>query len=491
MTINLETILNSIPIRIIAVDGNLLVAYSNKNDGLGQRIVEPALKYAIERALSDKTGFSGIEVSAKRDACKDSILPQAGYACGKYVETESGSIVIVSITDITQIRRHTDKLNKALDEAETASALKSACLQNISHELRSPLNAITGFAKLISGTSDKAKQARYTNIINTNTQMILRLADDVLDMAKADSGTMCYEYREMDVNAFMKSMADIAEMKVNPDIMVNCVFGQSGLKLYTAPERLSQVMSNLLNNAVKYTSSGNITVGYDLNGEEVRFYVKDTGIGISPDKQKHVFKRFWRDRKDDFGTGLGLPICKEIIEHLGGQIGMKSAGEGKGCTFWFTLPLRHQNEESSGAVLAKDEYTDKACVHDAADNQEIPTLLIAEDNECNYMLYEALFGEDFKIVHAWNGQEAVELTAEYAPDLILMDISMPGMDGYEATRLIREKGSDTPIIAVTAYAFPSDKEQIMKEGFNAYISKPINEEELLDAMEKCLDLAEE
>lgn len=488
MTINLETVLNNLPGCVIAVDENLLMFYSNQESGCRQKVVEPSLKYAIERAFNEKSGFDGIEVSAKRDACAESIFPEYGYASGRYVETEAGRFVVVVVFDITPLHRHTEKIEKALDKAENASALKSSCLQNISHELRSPLNAIIGFSRLLTETSDKSRQSKYAGIIDTNSQLILRLADDVLDMAKADSGNMQYEYRKMDVNAFIKSMADMAEMKTSPDTIVNCMFGRSELTLTTAPERLSQVMMNLLNNAVKYTASGNITVGYDVHGDEVRFYVKDTGTGIAPEKQKHVFKRFWRDRNDDFGAGLGLPICKDIIEHLGGHIGLKSAGEGQGCTFWFTVPTHTPYVETADTTETEEAGTSEDLCDE--EPQERPTLLIAEDNEGNYMLYEALFGEDFKIIHAWNGQEAVELASKYDPDLILMDISMPGMDGHEATRLIRESGSRIPIIAVTAYAFSSDKEQIMDEGFNAYISKPINEEELLAAMEKCLEPGE-
>lgn len=242
-------------------------------------------------------------------------------------------------------------------------------------------------------------------------------------------------------------------------------------------------MQNLLNNAIKYTAKGNITAGYEVRDDEIYFFVKDSGIGIPASKIKHVFERYWRDRKDEMGTGLGLPICKEIIEHLGGEIGVESAGENKGCNFWFTLPLKTESTDTQDDNPRQGDLPE--CKEMPDDN--LPVILIAEDNEGNYMLYEALFEDIFKPIHAWNGIEAVELAKKFNPALILMDISMPLKDGYEATREIREAGMDMPIIAVTAYAFSSDKEKIMQHGFDAYISKPINADELIAAMEKCMN----
>ncbi len=481
MSINLEKLLDSLYATVIAVDKNLSIVYCNRQSGVGQTVVEPALKIEVERAFREQSSFANVEVSSSRDASSDSVLPAAGYAAGHFVEIDGMPLVTVSIIDIAPLQIQSERLEHALEEAEHKSSLNSSYLQNMSHELRSPLNAIVGFSKLLLETSDKEKQKKYVDIIETNSKLIVSLADDVLQMTRVNTGNMKFDYRILDVNAFMKSMTDMAEMKTTSDTMVNCVLGCRDMQLYTAPERVGQVMQNLLNNAIKYTVKGNITAGYTVSDDEIQFFVKDTGMGISHDKQKYVFQRFWRENKDDSGTGIGLQICKEIIEQMGGTIGVKSDGEGKGSTFWFTLPISDIPAEARSEGEVPEEETVPQ-----DDSDEMPVLLIAEDNESNYMLYEALFDDSFKIVHAWNGEEAVELASKFNPDLILMDISMPVMDGYKATELIRETGSKVPIIAVTAYAFSTDKEKIMKEGFNAYISKPINAEELLGAMEACL-----
>lgn len=481
MEINHERLLESLYMRVLVIAPDFTILYYNHGDCTGAVLDEPNLRKAVETALAGKSSFSNVEVKGG-DESLGGWLPQIGNASGHYAEFDGRPVVICSISDVTRFRECNEQLEEKLEVARHTAEVRSSYLQNMGHELRSPLNAIIGFSKLLVQTSDKAKQKSYADIIESNGRLLLQLADDVLDMARAESGTMKFDYRTIDVNAFMKSMTDMAELRVNKGTVVNCVLGCTDLKLYTAPDRLSQVMLNLLSNAAKYTERGNITAGYELQGGEVYFYVKDTGMGIAREKQKNVFKRFWRENHDDFGTGLGLPICKDIIEQMGGEIGVESRGENKGSLFWFTVPYCADGEKGNDY----DDQPAQCQPDDEHPDELMPVVLIAEDNESNYMLYEALFADSFEIHHAWNGEEAVKLASECDPDLILMDISMPGMDGYEAAEKIRELGIDAPIIAVTAYAFSTDKAKIMSRGFDAYISKPINEEELLAAMEKCL-----
>lgn len=494
MEMNYEKLLHNLYARVIAVDESLTITYCNHLDPAGAKVVEPVLKREIEKAFREKGSFANVKVSERKDAARVSILPETGYAAGHYAEIDGKPYVTVSIIDITHLQQQRDRLEEALEEAENASTLKSKCIQNMSHELRSPLNAIVGFANLLVETDDKEKQKKYSSLIQTNTRLILSLADDVLDLAKADSGNLKLNYKMVDINAFMKSMTDMLELKVSKNIMVNCLLSCNDMKLRTDPDRLGRVMQNLLSNAVKYTSKGHITAGYEVEGDEITFFVKDTGCGIPHEKQKYVFDRFWRGKNDGNGVGLGLPISKDIVDAMGGTIGVKSGGEGKGSTFWFTLPISGEaaEDQCSASDVTDEEMSEirrqsgQDALAEEDGESDLPVLLIAEDNESNYLLYEAIFEDTFRIVHAWNGEEAVEMAARYNPLIILMDISMPGMDGYQATEAIRKTGSDTPIIAVTAYAFSTDKEKIMEQGFNAYISKPINVDSLLAAMEKCL-----
>ena len=233
----------------------------------------------------------------------------------------------------------------------------------------------------------------------------------------------------------------------------------------TDGNRLNQVITNLLTNAIKFTDKGGITFGYTLEKEEnmLRFYVTDTGCGIQEDKVGTVFNRFVKLNSFVQGTGLGLSICQMIVEHMGGKIGVESE-YGKGSTFWFTLPYHPVKK-----VQPQEPKFDMMHVH-----RDDISILIAEDNDSNYKLFENILHKDFNIIHAWNGQEAVDLFKEKHPHIVLMDINMPIMNGYEATKEIRKLSAEIPIIAITAYAYASDEQRILSEGFDGYASKPIN-----------------
>lgn len=275
-------------------------------------------------------------------------------------------------------------------------------------------------------------------------------------------------------------MDSTVRFRVQPRTMLNAVMGAAECRISTDPERLSQVLINLLTNAIKFTSRGSITFGYELWPDSIYFFVKDTGMGIAPEKQPLLFKRFSKQNDREEGTGLGLSICKEIVERFGGEIGVESAGIGKGSLFWFTIPatpLEGGDTDTDGAVAPPAP---------APMHRERKTLLVAEDNESNYFLISSMLEDDYNLLHAWNGREAVEIYEEKRPDLILMDINMPLMDGYEATRRIRQVSETVPVIAVTAYAFASDRTRIMENGFNSYVSKPVNAERLESEIKRLL-----
>ena len=249
--------------------------------------------------------------------------------------------------------------------------------------------------------------------------------------------------------------------------------------IHTERNRLSQLLINLITNAIKFTQEGNINFGYELRDKDIYFYVTDTGCGIAKDKQKSIFGRFVKLNNFAQGTGLGLSICQTLVKNMGGSIGVESE-EGKGSTFWFTLPYKPVN--------MTDDSTKKIDIQPITIEKNKFTILIAEDNESNYKLFASILKGEYQLIHAWDGEEAVEMFKKYNPQMILMDINMPVMDGYEATREIRKYSAKVPIIAVTAFAYASDEQKVMESGFDGYMPKPINarqlKAQLTDIMQK-------
>lgn len=264
-------------------------------------------------------------------------------------------------------------------------------------------------------------------------------------------------------------MKVLSAWKLSPDKNVCLIFESQTPECHIHAERnrLSQIIINLVTNAIKFTDTGSIRFGYEKRNKMLYFYVSDTGCGIPEDKQEDVFGRFVKLNNFAQGTGLGLSICRTLIQNMGGEIGLDSV-IGKGSTFWFTIPYVpasniQQHETKAEPIKIK--------------RQKI-TILVAEDHDSNYRLIESILKKDYNLVHAWNGAEAVAMFKTYSPQLILMDINMPVMDGYEATREIRKFSSQVPIIAITAFAYASDEQKVMENGFDAYMAKPINASQL-------------
>ncbi|MCH5247387.1 MAG: response regulator [Muribaculaceae bacterium] len=581
--------------------------------------------------------------------------------------------VVIGICQIVQKYKDTEAaLMKARDDAQKSDKLKSAFLANMSHEVRTPLNAIVGFSNLMAYTDDPEKKQEYLNVIDKNNELLTQLINDVLDLAKIDSGTLDFTYTMVDVNELIRTAEDTVRFRVKRGVVLNYILGAQACQIEADGNRLLQVLTNMLNNATKFTVKGSITFGYEARPDEVYFFVKDTGRGIPPENIDKVFQRFFKTNDFAQGTGLGLAISQNIIRTLHGEIGVESRGLNKGTTFWFTVPYSQapfrQQDASNKNITSKVEqhapapaqaptsntttqqlsnpqtavthkpaetaddnpdkygapgwdivdssrwkkndspvqpttpvepsapatpqpaqsYTDGGTTQQpinpttlgptvapvqpvaptvqpetpaqpytpAAHAQPVsqpsgigyqpsapapasapvqptpsnysttqqpvspvtpvqpaaaptpvtqapaaPTavqtnfaeqanarklVLIAEDNPSNYLLFENILNSHYNLVHAWNGNEAVDLFKEYNPDLILMDISMPEKDGYAATADIREVSVDVPIIAVTAYAFASDRERILRSGFNGYISKPVNPGRLLQEIKKSI-----
>nr|WP_302459989.1 ATP-binding protein [Parabacteroides johnsonii] len=364
------------------------------------------------------------------------------------------------------------ELRKAKDKAEESDRLKSAFLANMSHEIRTPLNAIVGFSNLLTIAENEEERDEYINIISSNNELLLQLINDILDVAKIEAGTLEFIDSEIDINALLSDIEQSSRLKAPEGVQVSFVEKLPYCIIMSDKNRLAQVMTNFINNAIKFTKEGSIRFGYEHKDDKLLFYVKDTGCGIEPEKKDLVFNRFVKLNSFAQGTGLGLAICQMIVKKLGGEIGVESE-LGTGSTFWFTLP--------DTVIHGINIQSIKTTVHEEAvinnTNLKKATLLIAEDNESNYILIRAILKE-YDLLHARNGNEAVRLYREHHPDLILMDLKMPDMDGYEATAEIRKEDSDIPIIAITAFAFAEDEQRVRQSGFNGYAAKPIKPAEL-------------
>lgn len=381
---------------------------------------------------------------------------------------------------ITNRKKMEQELTTAKELAEESNRLKSAFLANMSHEIRTPLNAIVGFSGILASTEEEEEKQEYVSIIENNNTLLLQLISDILDLSKIEAGTLELNYSNIELNELMRELERGFLLRVKTDaVKLEFVEPAGPCVAYTEKNRLSQLMINLVTNAIKFTEKGSIRFGYEMRENELYFYVTDTGCGIPKDKQQNIFGRFVKLNSFAQGTGLGLSICKTLMDHMGGRIGVESE-EGKGSTFWFTLPYKPAVKEDK-KQMPKD-------IQPVSIERNKLTILVAEDNASNYKLFESILKYDYHLIHAWDGMEAVEMFRKHNPQIVLMDINMPVMDGYEATREIRKYSAKIPIIAVTAFAYASDEQKVMESGFDGYMPKPINAKllkaQLVDIMQK-------
>ncbi len=424
---------------------------------------------------------------------------------------ENKKVLDVFAIDVTDKMNVEQVLRDAAKKAVEADNMKSAFLANMSHEIRTPLNAIVGFANLLCKTSDPDKKKKFVEIIETNNQLLLKLIGDILDISKADSDRLVFNMYTIDINKLLTTVCSGIDISKKPDVKIEIKLGMDRCFITSDPYRITQVLNNLLTNAIKFTERGTITVGYELiPNNMLRFYVKDTGLGISQADMSKLFTRFTKLNSFIQGTGLGLSISKAIVEKLGGTMRAESAGRGKGSIFYFTIPyvLDESKDSYNQENASSDESRFEALKQkkaSAADSlakvgtqsnmidlsmpsykHERKKILVVEDNESNSQLLEEILSDRFDLVRAYDGAEAITLYAKETPDLVLMDLNLPIKDGYQATADIRMLSKTVPIIAVTAYAQRSDRHKVLSSGFNDYLSKPIDEEDLLATIRKYL-----
>lgn len=381
--------------------------------------------------------------------------------------------------DITELKEIEAKLIEAKNKAETLDKLKSAFLANMSHEIRTPLNAIVGFSNLLADTDDPDEQKQYLSIIQENNDLLIQLISDILDLSKIEAGTFEIVYGDVDINVLCLEIIRSLSFKTAPGVKLELEHYEPSCHIWGDRNRLMQLIINFINNAIKFTSEGYIRLGYHRIGQEIKFYVKDSGMGIPKEKLPSIFERFVKLNSFIHGTGLGLSICKSIVEQMGGRIGVESE-EGKGSCFWFILPFIQADAGQTSTTAAT--ITDTSAVPG-----QKPRVLVAEDTESNFILISTILKKEYTLLWAHNGKEAIQLYQKEHPDIILMDMRMPEMNGLEATRNIRSKDPKIPIIALTAFAFDSDRSKTLEAGCNDYLSKPVQAQQLKDSIRKLLN----
>ena len=396
------------------------------------------------------------------------------------VPLEGRTPLIIGISwDITNIQNIEQELIFARIKAEQSDRLKTAFLANMSHEIRTPLNAIVGFSHLMTIADNAEDEKLYSDIINQNSEILLQLINDILDLAKIEAGTLEYVRYPMDLGELCRNVYEMHKDRVQTGVVLILDNKDTSLIINEDQNRIMQVVTNLITNAIKFTFKGEIRFGFEVREEYIDFYVKDTGMGISEEKIKMIFERFVKLNTFVQGTGLGLAICRVIVEKLGGEITAESKLN-EGSTFRFTIPYKAGKKIPESGKAMKCPESGSTGLRKVLQRR---TVLVAEDVDSNFLLLKTLLGKRCNLLWAKNGEDAVNQFKEHQPDLILMDIKMPHMDGLEATRLIRSYSKEVPIVALTAFAFESDKDRAIEAGCDDFLTKPVSQ----NALEKVLD----
>lgn len=379
------------------------------------------------------------------------------------------------------------QLELAKSKAEESDTLKSAFLTNLSHEIRTPMNAVIGFSDLLENpTISENEKVEYRRIINKSGKNLVRIIDDLIEMSRIDTKQVLPLYSDFDLNECIEKVFTVLKKSnyYNNTIEFNLIKKSPNFSKIIISDRnkLEKILKNIILNALKFTEKGKIEVSYSVNESENKIEIEifDTGIGIESHNEFIVFNRFRKVQNDHTirggGLGLGLTIAKEYVSMLGGSINVESE-IGKGSKFTIKLPLLLDKKASNlNLDLIVKQEEDK--------NKTIETVLVAEDDNFNFLLVEKILKlGNYRIIRAENGEKAVSLCAENNEiDLVLMDVKMPILDGYEAYKKIKETRPNLPIIAQTAYTSTEEVEKIFKLGFSAYISKPLKKEKLYDVI---------
>lgn len=394
---------------------------------------------------------------------------------------------------LAEIRNSNEQLEEARKEAERANQLKTSFLANISHEIRTPLNAITGFSKLLvegDTTTDSKTRKKYVNLIKVNSQILLNLINDIIDLSKIETGQLILNYTDFDLNRLIDDLEELISNELKKknkskiEVVVEKDIKEQNFFIRSDENRLRQVLINLIHNAIKYTYRGYIALGYKVKGEELLFYVKDTGIGVEDEDKNYIFDRFSQGnrvvKRQTEGTGIGLSLSREVIQRMKGKIWVES-GSSKGAEFYFTIPLIDVADHKKNRVpgFGTKKLSDKY-------NWSGKRILIVEDSPISYeLLIKLLNLTKAEFLHEEDGQSAIDrIEKDPSIDLVLMDIQLPVMDGYTTTEKIKEIRPELPVVAQTANAMSDDRRKCLDAGCDDYLAKPIDRHELLDKINR-------
>lgn len=392
-------------------------------------------------------------------------------------ETSGKRYLIGMSTDITELDNTLGQLKEAKERAERSDILKSAFLANMSHEIRTPLNSIIGFADLLVDIDDASRRQELGRIISSNSTLLLNLINNILDMSKIEAGYIDLKKDTIDLSELFYNFSVTFAGKMDEGVKFKFTNPYKHCIIESDKDRLSQIVNNLMSNAIKYTPSGYIELGYKYVDGGIKIFVVDTGIGIAEENKARVFQRF--EKFDNFaqGTGLGLSICRAIAESFNGKVGFESKKD-VGSTFWFWIPCKATIDK-----ITLDEPQSGTQPHPITEKKEKIRILVAEDNESNFKLISLILN-GYSVDRANNGLEAIDMVKRGEYMVVLMDLKMPEMGGLESTRKIREFNKQIPIIALTANAFDSDREEALSAGCNDFMAKPVKKNELLTLLAK-------
>jgi PAS domain S-box-containing protein len=418
---------------------------------------------------------------SSRVICKDGTVKNADFTVRTIIYQGKQTIMAV-VRDVTERIKAEALLVEAKEKAEENSRLKSAFLNNMNHELRTPMNAIMGFSDLMDKAEPEQKE-QFAGIIRNSSKQLLQLMDDVLYLSRLQSEKLPVKnsfFSPLEVVSDVVRMIELSNDNNRVSIISASPDDENELIIFADEAKVRQILTNFASNAIKHTFEGTVEIGFFVEDKEIEFYVKDTGLGIPHEEQPYIFEPFYRGKQSTNaairGTGLGLSIANQLAALMDGKIGV-SSDLGRGSYFYLNIPLRKRK--------SSDGDKTPVAVDKAFKGWDNITALVAEDDPANYLFLEILLKNKIKkLDHAWNGKDAVSMIDQNNYDIVFMDIKMPVMNGMDATRLIKQKYPKLPVIAQTAYSHPEEKKKIMESGCDGFLAKPINKNDLFKLIEK-------